>query len=98
MARKILAGILIALSAIFLVLSLVGIGAIWFYHGRLTDEVTSRLTDIDNQMAQAQTTLQSSEKELQRALRIVDAGQAALDKLKKQTNTAGNLVDTIKST
>jgi F0F1-type ATP synthase membrane subunit b/b' len=98
MARKFFSGLLIALSAIFLVLSLVGIGAIWFYNGRLTREVTSRLTDIDNQMAQAQTTLQSSEKELQRALRIVDAAQAALDKLKKQTNTAGNLVDSIKST
>ncbi|HLO18196.1 MAG TPA: hypothetical protein VK206_25415 [Anaerolineales bacterium] len=98
MARKVLAGILIALSAIFLVASVVGIGAIWFYNEPLTRTVTSRLTDIDNQMAQAEATLQSSEKELQRALRIVDSAQTALDKLKQQTHSAGNLLDTIKNT
>ena len=40
MARKILSGILIALSAIFLVLSVVGIGAIWYYKGQLTRAAT----------------------------------------------------------
>ncbi len=59
MARKIFSGILIALSAIFLVLSVVGIGAIWFYNEPLTREVTSRLGEIDAQLAQAETTLQS---------------------------------------
>ena len=98
MARKILAGILIALSAIFLVLSVVGIGAIWFYKGTLTREVTSRLTEIDAQLAQAQATLQSSEKELQRALRIVDAAQAALEKMAEQTGSAKSLFDSIQST
>ncbi len=98
MARKILAGILIALSAIFLVLSVVGIGAIWFYKGTLTREVTSRLTEIDAQLAQAQATLQSSEKELQRALRIVDAAQAALEKMAQQTGSAKSLFDSIQST
>jgi len=97
-ARKILAGILIALSAIFLVLSVVGIGAIWFYKGTLTREVTSRLTEIDAQLAQAQATLQSSEKELQRALRIVDAAQAALEKMAQQTGSAKSLFDSIQST
>ncbi|HEX9387878.1 MAG TPA: hypothetical protein VF918_16260 [Anaerolineales bacterium] len=98
MARKILAGILIAFSAIFLVLSVVGIGAIWFYKGTLTREVTSRLTEIDAQLAQAQATLQSSEKELQRALRIVDAAQAALEKMAEQTGSAKSLFDSIQST
>jgi len=97
-ARKILAGILIALSAIFLVLSVVGIGAIWFYKGTLTRELTSRLTEIDAQLAQAQATLQSSEKELQRALRIVDAAQAALEKMAQQTGSAKSLFDSIQST
>jgi len=97
-ARKILAGILIAFSAIFLVLSVVGIGAIWFYKGTLTREVTSRLTEIDAQLAQAQATLQSSEKELQRALRIVDAAQAALEKMAEQTGSAKSLFDSIQST
>ena len=98
MARKILSGILIALSAIFLVLSVVGIGAIWYYKGPLTREVTGRLTEIDAQLAQAQATLQSSEKELQRALRIVDGAQTALEKMAKQTGSAKNLFDGIQST
>ena len=75
MARKILSGILIALSAIFLVASIVGIGAIWFYNEPLTQKATGQLKDIDAQLAQAQATLQSSEKELQRALRFVDSAE-----------------------
>ena len=98
MARKLLAGILIMLSAVFLILSVVGIGAIWYYKGPLTREVTGRLTDIDAQLAQGQATLQSSEKELQRALRIVDAAQAALEKMAKQTGSAKGLFDNIQST
>jgi chromosome segregation ATPase len=97
-ARKILAGFLIALSAIFLVLSVVGIGAIWYYKGPLTREATGRLTEIDTQLAQAQATLQSSEKELQRALRIVDAAQSALEKMAQQTGSAKSLFDSIQGT
>ena len=98
MARKILSGILIALSAIFLVLSVVGIGAIWFYNEPLTREVTDRLTAIDVQLAQAQTTLQSSEKELQRALRIVDSAQTAMEKMAKQTGSTKSFFEYIQST
>ena len=98
MARKILAGFLIAFSAIFLGLSVVGIGAIWFYKGQLTREVTGRLTELDGQLAQAEATLQSSEKELQRALRIMDAAQTALEKMAQQTGSAQNLFDSIQST
>ena len=98
MTHKILSGILIALSAIFLVLSVVGIGAIWFYKNQLTREATGRLTEIDAQLAQAQATLQSSEKELQRALRIVDGAQTALEKMAKQTGSAKSLFDSIQGT
>jgi len=97
-ARKILSGILIALSAIFLVLSVAGIGAIWFYNEPLTQKATGQLKDIDTQLAQAQATLQSSEKELQRALRIVDGAQTALEKMAKQTGSAKSLFDNIQST
>jgi len=97
-ARKILSGILIALSAIFLVMSIVGIGAIWYYNEPLTQKATGQLKDIDAQLAQAQATLQSSEKELQRALRIVDSAQSALEKMAKQTGSAQNLFDSIQST
>ena len=98
MTRKILSGILIALSAIFLILSVVGIGAVWFYKDQLTREATGRLTEIDAQLAQAQATLQSSEKELQRALRIVDSAQTALEKMAKQTGSAKSLFDSIQGT
>jgi chromosome segregation ATPase len=97
-ARKILSGILIALSAIFLVSSIVGMGAIWFYNEPLTQKATGQLKDIDAQLAQAQATLQSSEKELQRALRIVDSAQTALEKMAKQTGSAKNLFDSIQGT
>jgi len=98
MARKILSGILIALSAIFLLLSIVGVGAIWFYKEPMNRAMTGRLTELDTELAQAQATLQSSEKELQRALRIVDGAQAALEKMAKQTGSAESLFDNIQST
>lgn len=98
MARKILAGILIALSAIFLVLSIVGIGAIWYYKGTLTREVTSRLTEIDTQLAQAQATLQSSEEQLQRALSIVDSAETALKKIAQPTGGKKSLFENLQST
>lgn len=98
MARKILSGILIALSAIFLLLSIVGVGAIWFYKEPMTRAMTGRLTELDAQLAQAQATLQSSEKELQRALRIVDAAETALEKMVQPTGSAKSLFDNIQST
>jgi len=98
MARKILSWALIILGGLFLITSIVGIGAIWVYNKPLTDKVTTQLTDIDGQLAQAEVTLQSSEKELDRALRIVDSAQTAMDELAQQTHSAGNLLDTIQTT
>src|SRR5687767_9364758 len=98
MVRRIFAGILILLSAILLVLSIVGIGAIWYYNEPLTREVTGQLKEIDIELAQAEATLHSSEKELQRALRIVDATQEALEKLTQQSNSADSLLETIQGT
>jgi chromosome segregation ATPase len=76
----------------------VGIGSIWYYNGPLTREVTGQLKEVDIELARAEATLVSSEKELERALRIVDAAQAALDKLTQQTESAENLFDSIQST
>jgi hypothetical protein len=98
MVRKIFAGIWIALSAIFLVASLTGIAAVWIYNEPLTREVTDRLVEVDGELAQAEATLVSSERELQRALRIVDAAQTALEKLKQQSSSAENLLENIQST
>jgi chromosome segregation ATPase len=98
MARKVLSGILIALSAIFLVASVVGIGAVWYYNGPLTREVTGQLKEVDIELARGEATLVSSEKELERALRIVDSAQAALEKLTQKTKNAESLFESIQST
>src|SRR5919106_3520627 len=98
MVRRIFAGILILLSAILLVLSIVGIGAIWYYNEPLTHEVTGQLKEIDSELALAEATLQSSEGELQRALRIVDATEQALEKLTEQSESAESLFERIQST
>jgi hypothetical protein len=98
MVRRFFTGILIVLSVLFLVASVVGIGAIWFYNEPLTREVTGLLKEIDLELGQAQATLVSSEKELQRALRIVDSAQAALEKLNAQSDSAESLLDGIQNT
>lgn len=98
MVRRIFAGILILLSAIFFVSSIVGIGAIWYYKEPLTREVRGELTQIDIELAQAEATLESSEQELERALRIVDSTEAALEKLAEQSESAESLFGRIQST
>ena len=98
MVRRILAGILILLSTILLVASIAGIGAVWYFNEPLTREARDQLTQIDLELAQAQATLQSSEKELQRALGMVDATQEALEKLTEQSESAESLFDRIQST
>ena len=98
MARKISAGILIALSATLLVLSVLGILAIWIYNEPLTRESTTRLQGIDRDMEQAEVTLASSERELERALRIVENAETALEALAQQTQGAESLFETIQGT
>lgn len=98
MARKIFTWIVLVLSGLFLLLSVAGIIAIWVYRQPLTDEANRRLSDIDLQLIQAQGTLDSSQMELERALRIVDSAQAGLDKIKAQTHSTGNFLQTIQGT
>ncbi len=98
MARKILSSVLIVLSSLFLLLSMAGIAAIWIYNEPLTRTTVARLKEVDTQLAQAQAALASSEKELQRALRFVDAAQTALQKLTQQSQSAKGLFDSIQST
>ena len=98
MARKIFSGILIVLSVLFLLLSLIGLGAIWFYKESLTREAVSRLKEVDSELIQAQTALQSAARELERALRIVDSAQTALQELALQSEGAESLLGNIQST
>jgi len=97
MARKIFSGVLILLAAFLLVVSLGGIAALWVYNEPLTREVTRQLKEVDGEMAQAQTALQSSRKELERALRLVNTSEAALEKLAEQTEGAENIFEYIQS-
>jgi len=97
MARKILAYTLIVLSSLLLLASVVGIGAAWFYNKPLTDELTSQMQMIDNELELAQDTLDSTHTELERALRLVDAAQTALEKLAAQSESAESLLDGIQS-
>jgi DNA repair exonuclease SbcCD ATPase subunit len=98
MVRKILTGILLALSSILLAFSVIGIAAIWIYNEQLKRESADILVEIDLELAQAQATLQSSEKELERALRIVDSTEKALEKLTAQSGDAENIFDSIQGT
>jgi len=97
MARKILAWVLMILSAVLLLASLAGIVASWVYNEPLTGEITSRLQKIDDELARAEATLDSTHAELERALRLVDAAQTALEKLAEQSTSAENLLDGIQS-
>lgn len=97
MARKILAWTLIVLSSLFLLLSVAGILAAWVYNEPLTREAASQLTGIDNELAQAEATLTSTKVELDRAMRLVDAAQTALEQLAEQSTNADSLLDGIQS-
>jgi uncharacterized phage infection (PIP) family protein YhgE len=98
MANKFFSGTLIVLGTLFLILSLVGMVAAWVYNEPLTREATSRLTDINTELSQAQVGLQSSQQELERALRIVDATEKALEKLADQSTGAKGLLENIQGT
>jgi type VI protein secretion system component VasK len=95
MARKILSGTLIALSAIFLVASLVGIGSIWYYRKPVTDETLSRLEDVDAELALAQVALSDAQSEMKRALRFVDRAEKALETFSEQSAVAKEFLDTV---
>lgn len=97
MTRKILAWTLTILSALFLLASVAGIAAAWLYNESLTHETIQRLREIDGELAQAETTLASTHTELERALRLVDAAQSALEKLAEQSTSAENLLEGIQS-
>ncbi|HEY5731166.1 MAG TPA: hypothetical protein VIS72_14025 [Anaerolineales bacterium] len=97
MNRKMLMWILIVLSSIFLLLSVAGISVVWVYNEPLTRETNSRLMEIDNELEQAEVTLKSTHAELERALRLVDAAQTALEKLAEQSTSAESILDGIQS-
>ncbi len=79
MPRKIFSWTLIVLSASFLLLSAVGIIAALALNGPLTREALDRLNEVDSELRQGEAALAKSHDELERALRILDSTEAALN-------------------
>src|SRR5262245_27562244 len=98
MYRKIISRALIGLGTLFLLLSVIGIGAIWFYRVPLTNQAISRLEGIDTELTQAQAALDNGKSELQRTLRIVDAADKSLSAMKAQMAAAKSLTDQVNVT
>lgn len=98
MARKIVTGILIGLSSIFLVLSIVGICMAWIYNDPITQESTARLKEIDTQLSQIQGDLKNAKLEVDRALRIIASAEKALESLTDQTTNAKQLLENLNTT
>ena len=93
MVRKIFSAILIVLSTLLLLLSLVGIGAVWYYKGPLTDEALARLGEVEQELAQTQSALQDAGEELERTLRIVDSAEQTLEALSEELAQAKKMFD-----
>jgi len=98
MMRKILTGILIFLSSLFLALSVAGIAAAWIYNEGLTREAVTRIEAVDGELVQAQTAIRSARSEMERTLRIVESAEKALASLKDQTEEAKKLFEEFNGT
>jgi len=95
MARKILSGILIVLSSILLILSLVGIGAAWYYNEPLTLDMNARLVAVDDELDLTQTALHGARDEMERALRFIDSAEESLEALSQQSAQAKEFLDAV---
>jgi len=93
MMRKIFSGVLIVISSVLLLLSLVGIGAAWYYNEPLTGEAVSRLREVEAELTQTQSALQDARAELERTLRIVDSAEQTLETLSDELAQAKKLFD-----
>ena len=98
MVRRIFTGILLALSSILLAFSVILIAALWIYNGDITNTTVSRLKEVEAQLTQTQITLQASQKELERALRLVDATEKALQQLVDPATGSENVFESIQGT
>ena len=95
MTRRVLSGTLIVLSAILLVLSIVGIGSVWYHNEPLTSRIIAKGIAVDDELSQAQNALENAQEELKRALRIVEASDESLQSLNQQATVAKELLDTV---
>jgi hypothetical protein len=93
MGRKIIAGILIVVSAILLGVSIAGIVLVWTYKQPLTENATSWLQTVDRELEQAHTAVLDARFELERTLRLVEAAETGLAALKQEFAQVKTLFD-----
>ncbi len=98
MMRKILAGLLIGVSSIFLLSSLVGATLVWVYNEPLTVEITARLTEAETQLTQVQSDLRMAKGEVERALRIIQSAEDALVSLSEKATSAKDALEEVNQT
>jgi DNA repair exonuclease SbcCD ATPase subunit len=98
MYRKIASWAFLIIGTLFLVLSIVGIAAIWVYRVPATNQAVARLEQVDSELTQAQTALDNGQAELQRTLRIVEAAEKSLASLKAQLSESKTLTDQVNGT
>ena len=98
MGRKIWSMTLMVLSTILFTASIAGVGVIWYYNTPLTEEIISRLQEIDSELTLARSALTDAQGELERALRIVEAAEKALEALSQQTAQAQDILGNVKGT
>ncbi len=84
MLRKIIAGLLILISAILLGLSAAGIALIWMYKEPLVQTSIGQLQVVDMELNQTHAALQNAEMELDRTLRAVEAAEQSMAALKAE--------------
>ncbi len=98
MLKKILTGLLIGISSLLLILSVLGIGLVWVYNEPLTQASTARLKEIDTELMQVQTSLQSAKMEVERALRIIESIEKSMSSLSNKTTDIQSFLEEINST
>ena len=98
MKRKILAGLLIGISSIFLLGSLTGCILAWVYNEPLTLEATTRLGEVETQLSQIQTDLRMAKGEVERALRIIQSAEDALVSLSEKATSAKDALEEVNQT
>ena len=98
MKRKILAGLLIGISSIFLLGSLTGCILAWVYNEPLTLEATTRLGEVETQLTQIQTDLRMAKEEVERALRMIQSAEDALASLTEKATSAKDALEEVNQT
>lgn len=80
MNRKFAGSTLIGISSVMFAAGLVMIVLAWIYNEPLTQRILDKLTEVDSDLMQVETTLTTSKTELERTLRILDTTEKTINK------------------